>query len=122
MARESARKGSSRSGTAGREAAARGSDVVALLVLLGSIRADDRRVRELLRGHVTKRRVQLSRGQAAALDVPQHLALGAEGRDRRLAPEPRERERALGVDLSDAGSVDLGALGEVAQPGGRGPR
>ena len=42
-----------------------------------------------------------ARVEAAALHVPEHRAVGARGGDRRLAPEPGERERALRVHLGD---------------------
>ena len=62
------------------------------------------------------------RREAAALDVAQHALPRARRGDRRLAPEARERQRALGVDLADARRVDRRALGEVAQARGRGAR
>src|SRR3954449_7282190 len=109
------------SGTAGREALARRPDVLAPLVLLGGAGTDHGGARERLGAHRgAPVRVQRARGQAPALDVAQQALTGAGGGDRRLAPEPRERERALGVDLADARGDDLGALGEGAQPGGGG--
>src|SRR4051794_23295704 len=109
------------SGTAGREALARRPDVLAPLVLLGGAGTDHGRARERLGAHRgAPVRVERARGQAAALDVAQQALAGAGRGDRRLSPEPGERERALGVDLADARDDDLGALGEGAQPGGGG--
>src|SRR4051794_29213131 len=115
MAQASATR-SSRSGPTDRPPLARSPDVVALLVLVGGVGAADRRVRKVLRALVTDRGVEQPRRQAAALDVAQHRAGRAGRGDGRLAAESREGERALCVDLADAGPVDLGALGEVAQP------
>ena len=64
--------------------------------------------------------VEQARGEAAALDVPQRGPVRARRGDRRLAAEPRERERALGVDLADARRGDRRALGEVPEAGRRG--
>ena len=61
--------------------------------------------------------IQLARSEAAALDVAEHRARRIGRGDRRLAAEPRERERALRVDLADARRLDRGALGEVAEAG-----
>ena len=44
------------------------------------------------------------------------------GGDRRLASEPRERQRAARVDLADPRRLDLLGLREVAQPAGGGAR
>src|SRR3954467_149352 len=109
------------SGTAGREALARGPDVLAPLVLLRGAGTDHGRARQRLGAHRgAPVRVQRAGGQAAALDVAQQALAGAGRGDRRLAPEPRERERALDVDLADPRRDDLRALGEGAQPGGGG--
>src|SRR5829696_3914151 len=105
----------SRSGALGREPPARGPDVLAPLVLLGGARPDDRGARQLLRARVPDVGVQGSGGEAAALDVAEHARAGARGGDRGLAPEPRERQRPLGVDLADPRRDDLRALREVAQ-------
>src|SRR4051794_40715930 len=99
------------SGTLGREALARRADVLAALVLLGSAGADDRRRRQPLGALVPDGRVERARGEAAALDVAQHALAGAGGGDRRLAAEPRERQRPLRVDLADARGNELHALG-----------
>ncbi len=56
------------------------------------------------------------------IDVAQHRALRARGGDRRLAAEPRERQRAARVDLGDPRRRDPLALREVAKPGGGGAR
>src|SRR5829696_7133892 len=110
------------SGTAGRKPLAGRADVLAPLVALGGAGADHRRARELLRARVPDVRVERSRREAPALDVAEHGFSRARHGDGRLAPEPRERERALGVDLTDARRVDRRAVGEVAQAGGGGPR
>src|SRR4051812_15958275 len=104
----------SRSGATARLPLARSADVVALFVLDGGVAADHRRVGQVLRALVTDRGVEQARREAAPLDVPEHLPRRAGGSDRRLAAEPREGERSLGVDLADPRRVDLGALGEVA--------
>src|SRR4051794_16042412 len=101
------------SGPAG-QPSARGADVLALFVLDRSVGADHRRAGELLRAVVADRGVQLPRGQAAALDVAQHPGARAGGGDRRLASQPRERERAARVDLADPRGVDLLAVREGA--------
>src|SRR4051794_4932475 len=98
MARESAGLAPLGSGTLRREPLARGPDVVPLLVLDGGPGTDERRARQLLRGGVAHVRIQRAGGEAAPLDVAQYARPRARGRDRRLAPQPRERERALGVD------------------------
>src|SRR5262249_4014894 len=82
--------------------------------------AYDRRLRQVLGAGVTDGGVELARRQAAALDVPQHLAGRARCRDRRLAAEPRPGQRALRVDLAYARRIDLAALRGGTQPGGRG--
>src|SRR4051794_26326101 len=87
------------SGTAGREPLARQPDVLAPLVLLGGAGTDHGRGRQLLRTRVPDVGIQGARRQAAALDVAQHALARARGGDRRLAAQPRQRERALGVDL-----------------------
>ena len=86
---------SSRIRTLGREPLARRADVVALLVLDRGVGADHRRARQVLRARLADARVEQPRREAAALDVAQHRAGRAGGGDRRLAAEPRERERAL---------------------------
>src|SRR5215213_11451947 len=107
--------------TTGREALAGRPDVLAPLVALGGAGTDHGRARERLGAHRgAPVRVQRARGQAAALDVAQQSLARAGGGDRRLAPEPREREGALGVDLADARGDDLRALGKGAQPSGGG--
>src|SRR4051812_40178573 len=78
------------------------ADVFALLVLDRRLAADHRRAREVLRPLLTALRVELARGEAAALDVAQNRAGRVARGDRRLASEPSERERALRVDLADA--------------------
>src|SRR5215207_3941347 len=108
----------SRSGRLDRQALAGRSDVLAPLVLLGGSGADDRRARQLLGGGVSDGRVQQPRGEAAALDVAQDGALRAQRRDRRLAPEPRQRERALRVHLADARGLHVGALREGTEARG----
>ena len=84
------------------EPPARSPDVVALLVLDGRVGADHRRSRQRLRARVADVRVERARREAAALDVPEHRAGRVGHGDRGLPAEPRERERALGVDLADA--------------------
>src|SRR5579871_5968322 len=73
-----------RSGAAG-EPLARGSDVVALLVLDRGIGADHGRPRQALRAGLADLGVQQPRGQAASFDVAQHRALRARGGDGGLA-------------------------------------
>ena len=75
-----------------------------------------------LRRLVADARVQQPRREAAALDVAQHGARRAQRRDRRLAPEPRERERALRVDLADARGAARRALsGKARSPAAAAP-
>src|SRR5215210_7161181 len=105
----------SRSGRLGRQPPAWRSDVLAALVLLRRAGADHRRDRQLLRRLVTDARVQQAGREAAAGHVAQDCAARAHGRDRRLAPEPRERERALRVHLADPRRLDVRAPGEGAQ-------
>src|SRR3954452_24085363 len=121
MARGSATRLLSVLRTTGREALAGRPYVLAPLVLLGGAGADHGGARERLgadRGAPV--RIQRACGQAAAFDVAQQALAGAGRGDRRLAAEPCERERALGVDLADARGDDLRALGEGAQPSGGG--
>src|SRR5256885_14588315 len=75
------------SGTAGRKPLARRADVVALLVLLGRVGADDRRPRQLLRTVLALLGIELAGVEAAVLDRAQHRPLRARRRDRRRAPE-----------------------------------
>src|SRR5215212_10811943 len=110
------------SGAPDREPLARCPDVVALFVTDGGVGADDRGGREVLRARVTDARVELPCRQAATLDVPENLARRTRGGDRRLAPEPRQRERAPCIDLADPRRVDLRALGKAPQAGGGSPR
>src|SRR3954468_2696200 len=113
MARGSATRLLSGSGTTGREPLAGRADVLAPLVLLGGAGADHGRAGKRLRARLgTPFRVQGAGRQAAAPDVAQYAPAGAGGRDRLLAAEPRERERALRVDLADPRRGDLRALGE----------
>ena len=97
-------------------------DVVPLLVLHRGRRCRSPASAAALRARLADLGVQQARGEAAALDVPQHRARRARRGDRRLAAEPRERERALRVDLADARRLDRRALGEVPEPGGGGAR
>ena len=85
-----------RSGALGGQPLARRADVLALLVLHGRVGADHRRDAAAspapswrTSGYSEPRR------EAAALDVAQHRAGRAQRGDRRLAAEPRERQRAL---------------------------
>src|SRR5438876_6612901 len=64
---------------------------ISLLVL-----ADHRRAARPLGG------VERAGGEAAGGRVAQRRAVRTGGRDRRLAAEPRERQRAARVDLADA--------------------
>src|SRR3954471_17922156 len=74
----------------------------ARLVLDRRVGADDRRAIELLRARLARPGVQRARLEAAAGDVAQPRApRRARGRDRGLAAEPREGERAARVDLGD---------------------
>src|SRR3954470_3660368 len=94
--------------------------VLARLVALRRVGADDRRARELLGPRLARLGIQEARGQAAALDVAQHAAAWAGGGDRRLPAEARERQGALRVDLADPGRAGLPAVREVAEAlGGR---
>src|SRR3954447_3184061 len=96
--------------------------LLARLVALRRVGADDRRALEALRARLARLGVQKPRRQAAALDVAQHPAARARGGDRRLAAEAGERQRALRVDLADPRRVDLPALREVAEARGGGAR
>src|SRR5215207_4033126 len=96
--------------------------LLARRVLDGRAGADHRRPRQLFGARLARLGIERARLEAAALHVPKHRALGARGGDRRLSPEPRERERPLRVHLRDARWLDGLAVGEVAQPLGRGPR
>src|SRR5918994_3070424 len=102
----------SSSGGLGGHALARCPDVLAPFVLLRCAGADHRGDRELLGCLVAHARVQQARGEAAAGHVAQDGAARAQGRDRRLAPEPRQRQRALRVDLADPRRLHVRALGE----------
>ena len=63
--------------------------------------------------------IEQARRQAAALDVAEHGAGRVRLRDRRLAAEPRERQRALRVDLADARARRSWSLsGKLRKPGG----
>src|SRR5690349_19425880 len=100
MAPGSARGSSPPSGLLGRERLARLSDVLALLVLLRRLRADDRRARQLRGARLAALRVEGARRRAAVGSIAQRRAARAGGGDRRLAAEPRERQRAARVDLA----------------------
>src|SRR3954466_13234072 len=97
---------------------ARLPDVLTLLVLDRRVRPDHWGARQVLRRGRTPLRVEHPRREAAALDVAQHGARRVARGDRRLAPEPRERERALGVDLADARRLHGLAVRHVAEAGG----
>src|SRR4051794_33360774 len=96
--------------------------LLARLVALRRVGADDRRALESLRARLARLGIQQPRGQAAALDVAQHPAARARGGDRRLAAEAGQRQRALRVDLADPRRADLPALREVAEALGGGAR
>src|SRR3954469_20182788 len=98
---------------------ARLPDVLTLLVLDRRVRPDHGGARQVLRRGRSPLGVEHPRGEAAALDVAQHSARRVARGDRRLAPEPRERERALGVDLADARRLGRPRLGVVAEALGR---
>src|SRR3954465_1808584 len=86
-------------------------------VLHRRVGADDRRALELLRARLARLGVQRAGLEAALRDVAQDGPAGrARGGDRRLAPEARQRQRALGVDLGDPRRVRRLAVGEVAEP------
>src|SRR3954453_8694451 len=103
-----------------RKLSARCPDVVALFVLHGRVGADHGRPRQGLRALMADVVVQGTRRQAAALDVPENRTCRIGRRDRRLPPEPRQRERALRVDLADARRRGAGAAREAPETGGRG--
>src|SRR4051812_23604783 len=72
------------------------------LVLDRRVGADDGRALELLRARLAGLGVECARLEAAARDVAQdRAARRARGRDRGLAAEARERQRAARVDLGD---------------------
>src|SRR4051812_19399405 len=108
------------SGLLGREPLAGLADVLAPLVLLRGAGADHRRARQLRRARLAAGRVELARRRAAVRGIAQRRAVRAGGGDRRLAAEPRERQRALRIDLADPRRRDLRALREVAQARGGG--
>src|SRR3954451_10210409 len=109
MARVSARAPLLGSGLLGREPLAGLADVLAPLVLLRSLGADHRRARPLRRALLAAGRGPTARRGAAVGGVAQRGAARARGGDRRLAAEPRERERAARVDLADPRRHHLGA-------------
>src|SRR3954453_2155783 len=90
--------------------------VVARLVLLRRVGADDRRARKALRPRLAPLRIEQARREAAAPDVAQDFAGWARGGDRRLAAQAGQGQRAFRVDLADARRLDSRALGEVAEP------
>src|SRR3954452_7873236 len=92
------------------------ADVVALLVLLRAVGADDRRSGQMLGPVRAPLGVEQPRLEAAALDVAQRRAARVAHGDRGLAAEPGQGQRATRVDLADSGRYDVPALGEVAQP------
>src|SRR3954447_1988250 len=96
--------------------------LLARLVAVRRVGADDRRALQALPAPLARLGATKPRRQAAALDVAQHPAARARGGDRGLAAEAGERERALRVDLADPRRVDLPALREVAEARGGGPR
>src|SRR3954470_20854446 len=103
-----------------RQPPARLPDVLALLVLDRRVRPDHGRARQVLPRGRAPLRVEHARREAAALDVAQDSAGRVARGDRRLAAEPRERQRALGVDLADARRLDVPALGVLPEAlGGR---
>src|SRR3954453_19522310 len=80
-------------------------------VCISVLTADDRGAAGAVAG------IEQAGVEAAVLDVAQDRAAGgAGGGDRRLAAEPRERERAARVDLGDARGLDGLRTREVAQP------
>src|SRR5688500_16506045 len=88
---------------------ARLSDVLAPLVLLGGAGADRRQARRPRLG------VERPRGGAPVRRAAQRRPGGVGGGDRRLAPAPRERQRAARAHLADPRRRDLTALREVAE-------
>src|SRR4051794_3927364 len=81
--------------SAHRQLLARLADVLALLVLDGGVAADHGRARQVLGALLAAVGVEPARRQAAALDIAQHRSRRVARGDRGLAPEPRQRERAL---------------------------
>src|SRR4051812_18884997 len=99
---------------------ARLPDVLTLLVLDRRTRSDHRGAGEGLGLRRPAFRVEVACREASALDVAKHGAGGVARRDRGLASEPRERERALGVDLADARPLCRPRLRILPEPvGGR---
>src|SRR3954452_9254784 len=72
------------SGTTDRATLARSPDVLALLVLDRSVGADHRRLRQVLGARMANGGIELTRRQAAGLDVAEHLARRTGGGDRGL--------------------------------------
>src|SRR4051794_18110337 len=103
----------------GRQPPARLPDVLALLVLNRRVRPDHGRARQILRRWRAPLRGEHPRREAAALDVAQHRPRRVAGGDRSLASEPRERQRAPGVDLADARRLDVPALRVLPEAFGR---
>src|SRR4051794_865251 len=77
---------------------------VTRLVLHGSVGPDHGRAQ---RSRFARLGIELARRQAGVGDVTDRRAIRALGRDRRLAPQARKRERALRVDLGDAWRLDV---------------
>src|SRR5215210_4776301 len=109
--------------TVARGLAAADAGLLAGLVLLRRVGADDGRALEPLGARLAGLGVQGARREAAAGDVAQDRAAGgAGGGDRRLAAEAGERQRALRVHLADPRRLRRRALGERAEAGRGGAR